>query len=322
MNSGNRSDGSLASSMRERLEGWRKLVDRCGRKPTRKRVHALRVVTLRLQAELEIDLAELPEASHQAQAILRFNKLGEKLRKVLGPVRELDVWVGKLEGLRGSLTQHAGYIPESAQATTRQIEKLESRFKARRRRFEKRLVAAIDKRKDKFADAARMIDGDVDAHTRDSGPEAIDAIRNRFAEVTKDFPAFNEENLHEFRKRIKMVRYRADMHAAKPAGAQIAAQMKKMSSAIGEWHDWQEIAREAAHAHRGKSKELAEMLDAIAAESLESALATSQSITARLLENQSSTIEARNVSGRKPPMRGDPMHGDGDLSESLSEQLA
>src|SRR5579859_3471255 len=135
MNSLQRSEGSVARSMGERLEVWRELVDRCGRKPTRKRVHALRVVTLRLQAELEIDLAELPEASHQAQVILRFNKLGEKLRKVLGPVRELDVWIGKLEGLQGSLTDHAGYVPESAQTVTRQIEKLQSRFKARRRRL-------------------------------------------------------------------------------------------------------------------------------------------------------------------------------------------
>jgi CHAD domain-containing protein len=311
----------VAGSVLERLEVWRQLVDRCGRKPTRKRVHALRVVTLRLQAELEIDLAELPQASHQAQAILRFNRLGEKLRKALGPVRELDVWDGKLDGLRGSLTEHAGYVPESAQAITRQIEKLESRFKLRRRRFEKRLLAAIDKRKDKFAAAAGEIDGAVDAQKHDGGQEAIIAIRESFAEATNDFPAFNEENLHEFRKRIKMIRYRADMHAAEPAGAQMAAQMKKVSSAIGEWHDWQEIAREAGHAHGRKSKELAEMLDAIAAEALELALATSQNVTARLLEKQSSTMEAGNVSDRKPPKRGDPMRGDQDITE-LSQQLA
>lgn len=303
--------------MRERLDVWRQLVDRCGRKPTRKRVHALRVVTLRLQAELEIDLAELPRATHAAQAILRFNKLGEKLRKALGPVRELDVWIGKLEGLRGSLTQHAGYVPASAQAVTHQIERLESRVEARRSRFQKKLVAAIDKRKNKFADAARKIDGTVDVHVHESGPGVVAELGNRFADVVNDFPVFDEKNLHEFRKRIKMIRYRADMHAAEPACAQFAAQMKKISSSIGEWHDWQEMARETGQARGRKSRELAEMLDAIATESLESALATTQSITARLLETQSPSIPAGPASSRKPPMRS----GD-DISASLSEQLA
>ena len=70
------------------------MVDRCGRKPTRKRVHALRVVTLRMQAEVEHELSELPCASHEAQAMVHFGKLAAKLRDALAPVRELDVWIG------------------------------------------------------------------------------------------------------------------------------------------------------------------------------------------------------------------------------------
>src|ERR1700719_1045519 len=110
MNSGKRMGKSASVTTHERLEEWVKLAGRCGRKPTRKRVHALRVVTLRLQAELEMDLAEIPRASHQAQAILKFNKQGERLRKVLGPVREVDVWIAKLQGLRSSLAETAGYV--------------------------------------------------------------------------------------------------------------------------------------------------------------------------------------------------------------------
>ncbi|MGB7549792.1 MAG: hypothetical protein WBM14_18800, partial [Terracidiphilus sp.] len=38
---------------RSQVEAWRQLLAECGRKPGRKRVHELRVATLRLQAEVE-----------------------------------------------------------------------------------------------------------------------------------------------------------------------------------------------------------------------------------------------------------------------------
>src|ERR1700733_8453482 len=92
------------TTLHKRVAPWVELLARCGSKPTRKRVHALRVVTLRLQAELERDVSELPRASHQAQAMLQFSKQAEKLRQALGPAREIDVWIGKLHGLRASLS--------------------------------------------------------------------------------------------------------------------------------------------------------------------------------------------------------------------------
>jgi CHAD domain-containing protein len=287
--------------MHERLEEWVKLAGRCRRKPTRKRVHALRVVTLRLQAELEIDLAEIPRASHQAQAILNFNKQGERLRRVLGPVREVDVWIAKLQGLRASIAETAGYIPRSSHDSARQIQRLESRLKERRIRLEKKLVVAIEQRNRGFISAAEELDAAVDGRVMDDGTNAAHMILARFAEVAKDFPAFDEENLHEFRKRIKMVRYLAEMHASDRASAQIAAQLRKLQSAIGEWHDWQALALEVPRGHR--MKEAAELLGTLAAESFESAIATSRSIMGKLLGEGSTPAEA--VHGRRPPARSD-----------------
>jgi hypothetical protein len=51
-----------------------------------KAAHALRVVTLRIQAEVENKVVDLPHASHPAQAMLRFGKLAEKLRAALRSV--------------------------------------------------------------------------------------------------------------------------------------------------------------------------------------------------------------------------------------------
>lgn len=301
MNSGKRVDKPASVTMHERLEEWVKLAGRCGRKPTRKRVHALRVVTLRLQAELEIDLAEIPRASHQAQAILKFNKQGERLRKVLGPVREVDVWIAKLQGLRTSLAETAGYIPRSTHDSVSQIQRFESRLKERRSQLEKKLVAAIEKRKSGIVSAAEEVDAAVDGRVIDGGASAANMIRLRFADVAKDFPALNEENLHEFRKSIKMVRYLAAMHASDRACAQIAAQLKKLQSVIGEWHDWQALALEVPRGHR--MNDAAELLDTLAAEAFESALATSHTITGKLLGEGSAPAES--LPGRKPPARSE-----------------
>src|SRR6201987_2050290 len=135
-----------ASTMHDRHAAWGELLDLCRRKATRKRVHALRVVTLRMQAELERDLTDLPHASHQAQAILGFLKQAEKLRQALSPVRELDVWIAKLRGLRASLSETGAYVPRSMQESIRGIDRLEARLKKKRSNADKKLVAAIEKR--------------------------------------------------------------------------------------------------------------------------------------------------------------------------------
>jgi CHAD domain-containing protein len=286
--------------MHDRLGDWRRLVDSSGRKPTRKRVHALRVITLRVQAEMDLYLAELPRASHQAQAILEFGRQGDRLRKVLGPVRELDVWIGKMQGLRETLAESTGYLPKSTLACVRQIERLESRLKEQRKQSEKKLVSAISKRKDDFIEAAEEIDRTVHLHAHETDASAEKVIRMRFADVAKDFRSFDEENLHDFRKRIKMVRYLAEIHSSDAACAQIAAQMKKLQSVIGEWHDWQVLEQDVRE--RRHMKDLAELLETIAAESLQTALTTCDTITQKLIGEYSASTDGVHLPARKPPV--------------------
>jgi CHAD domain-containing protein len=286
--------------MHDQLGAWRRLVDFCGRKPTRKRVHALRVITLRVQAEMDLDLAELPRASHQAQAILEFGRQGERLRKVLGPVRELDVWIGKMQGLREALAESTGYLPKSTRACIRQIERLELRLKEQRKQSEKKLILAIGKRKDNFNEAAEEIDRTVHLHAHETDAAAEKMIRARFADVARDFPVFDEVNVHDFRKRIKMVRYLAEIHSSDSACAQIAAQMKKLQSVIGEWHDWQVLGEDVREKHR--MKDLAELLQTIAAESLEMALTTCYSITQKFAVEYSASGDTAYLPARKPPI--------------------
>jgi len=320
MNSGKRVEESAPTSVRGRLAQWRQLLERCGRKATRKRVHALRVVTLRLQAELECDLADLPRASHQAQAILRFGKRAEKLRQALGPVRELDVWIGKLRGLRGSLNKTDEYVPRSMRECVGGIDRLEERLKKKRIVAEKRLVAAINKPGrlgGRLVKASEDVEQSLSDHIFGADAGIAEELAARFRAVRAEFSTFSEENLHEFRKRIKMVRYLAEIHAgANRATAQIASQMKKVQSAIGEWHDWQDLGREAHHGHT-KSKPLAELLDTVTAESFETALSTVHAISAQMqgedpVQDQDLHPEVRKISA----------HGDLTLLADLNKKLA
>jgi CHAD domain-containing protein len=128
-------------------------------------------------------------------------------------------------------------------------------------------------------------------------------IAEQFAEVVAEFPSLDAANLHEFRKRIKKVRYLAEMVAADDHEiARQAASLKKIQTAIGEWHDWDALAKREDHAH-GKHEELTELLRTLAAESLEKALEVCDRLTTSLLKGSSGGQEGAQVPAKKPPAR-------------------
>lgn len=291
-------------NVRSRLSDWRQLVDRCRRKPTRRRVHALRVLTLRIQAELEHEAADLPKASHQAQAMLRFAQLGEKLREDLGQVRELDVWIGKLQRLRAFLSETSEYVPRSTRECIRQTERLEERLEKKRRSAADKLIEEIKKHRDGWVEAGRAVEEAASEHTHQADGNEAATILREFGVVAADFSAFDEENLHDFRKRIKKVRYLAEIHSGDAECARIAAQIKKVQTAIGEWHDWQVLARTARQGRRGKNGELAELLESLTAEKFGEAVAGCDGLKARLLE-PSAADRGLQKDARKPLARSE-----------------
>jgi CHAD domain-containing protein len=298
-----RADGT---TLHGRVAAWVELLARCGSKPTRKRVHALRVVTLRLQAELEHGVSELPRASHQAQAMLQFSKQAEKLRQALGPAREIDVWIGKLHGLRTSLSASEDYVPRSMQECLHGIDRLEDRLQRKRRSAGKRLAATIEKKKARFVKAAEKLEATPEDPSLTDAAGLAEELVAHFDRVRAEFPVLEEANLHEFRKRIKTVRYLAEMHAgADRECARIATQMKKLQGAIGEWHDWQALAVETRHMQHAWSKPLAELLESVSKETFEAALETAHSVTARMVGASVKTAESPHSGDRKLPAQSE-----------------
>ena len=124
---------ALPSWPRE-VEGWRRVLSECEQKPTRKRIHALRVATLRLQAQFVRWLDE--QGDHPAmQAVKQWSKQAKHLRRALGSVRNCDIYAAKLAGVRSTLTTPAGYEPRTSRTSLRQIGELEGRIQAQSARF-------------------------------------------------------------------------------------------------------------------------------------------------------------------------------------------
>ena len=296
------SDRRGPETFSDRVLSWRELVERCGRKPTRKRVHALRVVTLKLQVEVEIELNELPSASHEARAMMRFSRLAEKLRHALGIVRELDVWMSKLSGLRESLSGTMTYVPRSNRESGRQLERLERRLMRKRERAEAKLVREIAKRQDALLLAATHLQRSTGACVVLNDEEQALKLLKEYAGIVADFPDLGEENLHDFRKRIKRIRYLAERNGSDPLCGRIAAQMQDAQSAIGEWHDWQVLARTARHGKHAKDVEAIELLTSLTAEAFEEAIATCDLVLRSMGEQERELETGLNVA-RKGPVR-------------------
>jgi hypothetical protein len=82
--------------------------------------------------------------------------------------------------------------------------------------------------------------------------------------------------------------------------------MKKVQTAIGEWHDWDSLARVVSRGKYGKYKHLVELLDTLSAEAFEAAVAVCLSIRAQLAGSNGADAGAvSSASGRKPPARNE-----------------
>ena len=123
---------SYLTGSRRYFEAWRELLDRCALKPSRKRVHALRSATLRLESVLEFRLRDQPVHDSAVRAFRRWKKQAGKLRRALRPLRDADVCRQRFAAMRATFEQAGSSDPPKDQLWLRQIEQLEGRLEKRR----------------------------------------------------------------------------------------------------------------------------------------------------------------------------------------------
>jgi hypothetical protein len=275
----------LQPEWRRQLEAWRELLDRCALKASRRRVHALRIVTLRLQAALEYRLQREPPDAETARAARRWDAQARKLRRALAPVRETDVYLERLASLRKRAVKPGGDPRRYARAL-RELDKFEAKLKRLRQDAANRLIAEIKARRTRLDRRARELEAALDARQATPAASSAEVALQLFTGLADEFKSLSDKNLHAYRKRLKSVRYLAEYSAqADPRASRLAAILRKMQDAAGDWHDWQALAEEAARQLRKRDDEggLAPVLGAVAQGELRRALGVCRRSTARLL---------------------------------------
>ncbi len=285
---------------------WRQTLSRCARKPTPKRVHELRVATLRLQAELEYWLRESATGTAAARTAKRWSNQARKLRRALSLVRETDVYLRKLARLRGQVPHSGDHGLRSSSVCTLQINKLEIRLRKLRQAGEKKLIAEIKGRRKRMVSFSKELEV---AFARPGPPSDSHGglkVAVMFKDLTREFPELNADCLHEFRKRVKKLRYMAEIFSASdPLAGRQSATLRKIQVAVGEWHDWHVLAQKADRAFRGRGQGsgLPELLAALAATSLRKAISLSRRQIAQMMEVAAASGAASEPAPGKFPVR-------------------
>lgn len=287
-------DSALQPDWQGQLGQWSSLIRSCNRKPGRGRVHALRVATLRLEAELEVWLRSGPAGNAAGRAARRWIRQAVRLRTVLSPVRDADVFREVLAGLGGS---DAGVpiaaAPEGLDCL-RGIARLNRQLDRRRISAGKKLVRTLTVRAEKLDRAGKELAQALTEPRAIAAPDWAAALRSLLPALAAEAPNLSAATLHDFRKRAKSARYLAELVALHdPHALRQAAQCKAIQQSAGAWHDWQAMADEAERS--GAPNALQGLLTSVAERSLAEALAECQRIAAQWSQNGLKSVPRRPV---------------------------
>lgn len=291
-------------SWKKQFEDWRGLLVRCGQKPSRRRVHTLRVATLRLKSEVDFRLLDPEATSKMRESAKRWSKHASKLRKVLSPVRDTDVHIEILEKLRFA-NDSAGKESKLTASCIQEIEEVEKRLRQERRSAARELLEEIENRHDRLKQASRKLEEDLARQATWAETDRALLIRGIVAGLAAEVANLNAATLHEFRKQAKTARYLADVSAKHDSAvARQAALLKRMQNAAGKWHDLQTLADRAEEAvgNRGAS-ELTGVLAVLVGQALDQALEVCRRSIVELLVHGASMGANRSVFPPKKPVR-------------------
>jgi CHAD domain-containing protein len=256
------------------IREWLQLLGDCAEKPSRRRVHAVRVATLRLLTMAEESLATPTVRSDEAVTVQHWIKQATRLRGALSTIREIDVYRSRLAQLRTTLEEPGSEYLHIGRELAHQVDQLDDRFKQSRKKAAKKLVAQIAARAIRLRELSDVLGDQFPVRAPAFGASSL---ASRIAGLTAGYTEFTEENLHAFRKRIRQMRYVIEaFHSSDRVVRQVARMLRRLQVAIGTWHDWAALAFEARkvrHDSAGRDS-LVALLDELAGESLSKALHT------------------------------------------------
>jgi CHAD domain-containing protein len=187
-------------------------------------VHKVRTYSRRVEALLG-DLA--PEPNRNSRKLM---KLLSRLRKKAGRVRDLDVQMSNLRGLKiaSEAGQKSHLQRELAQERAKQAKRLaRSLDKVQARELHKRLKrAAVDL---KFPETAKP----------------LSVTLRELSQLQRSQGPLTEKTLHQYRIAGKRARYLAEFAGKDPEPKRVVEELKRLQDVIGDWHDWLKLAQRA-----------------------------------------------------------------------------
>jgi CHAD domain-containing protein len=210
--------------------------------PPPNEVHKLRTATRRVEAIVSV-LAQL-----EGKESRRLLKSIEPVRKAAGGVREMDVMISNARKL-------------TRQATGDSLARLTEQLQIARQHSAVELRHAIGRRRDSarknLKEYIRLVRAESARAKRSASTNGLaenDGIHTAAINVLRElgeWPTLNAENIHEFRLKVKMLRYILQLSA--DANPRLADALGNVQRRIGDWHDWHqlhEIAREILNQER------------------------------------------------------------------------
>jgi CHAD domain-containing protein len=181
-------------------------------------VHNLRTRSRRVEA-IAVTLA--PSGKRTTGKLLKSLK---PLRKAAGKVRDMDVLERKALSL-------AGHCRRSS------VERLVEYLITMRIEAAHTLQGVVNKNS---KHVRRQLKGFLDQIEKELRSESRQSGRaTKVAEELSHWPEFDANNLHDFRIRVKELRY--ILQLAEQADVEVVRALDQVKSRIGDWHDWQEL---------------------------------------------------------------------------------
>ena len=186
-------------------------------------IHRSRTYSRRVESVLSL----APE--HDGN-VRKLQKSLRNLRKKAGRVRDLDVQIAALRGLRISQAPvgKSQLLRELVEDRARGLRKLE-------KSFDTEATSELRKRL-RRAEKDLSIPADIDP--------AAEALR-LFFDVGRESGALTEKKLHQYRIAGKRARYLAELAGNDKQAQFLVGQLKRMQDVIGDWHDWLELTAKA-----------------------------------------------------------------------------
>ena len=236
--------------------------------PAPQRVHRLRTASRRLEA-----MAVLVDPPDESRGLI---KTIEPVRKAAGGVRDMDVLMSQARKLRrygagASLAHLLDHLKTGRQQHAAELARvLHHRHHAVVKSVKEctKLVSAAMKR-----EKASVV--------RSRYERIHDAAMHTIRELG-GWPPFDAGNLHDFRLKVKHLRYTLQLD--ENADPDLLAALDHVQHRIGDWHDWQQLA-EIAHEvlNREQDRLLVNRIDGMAKRRFERALTAANALRGKYL---------------------------------------